>query len=138
MFSKKEQEILDMPSFARLATISPEGAPHAAVMWFRPDGYSLRMVTLADTRKASNIETDDRVVVLVEEPGNPYNFVEIRGTIEVVYDDNAARIELQRIAERYVGERAEAFVKSRSDDQRVLLVVHPEKTNHHRGTGPEF
>lgn len=127
-----------MPSFARLVTISPDGAPHAAVMWFRPDGYSLRMVTPAATRKAADVETDDRVVVLVEEPGNPYNFVEIRGTIEVVHDDNAARIELQRIAERYVGDRAEEYVESRSDESRVLLVVHPDKVNHHNGTGPEF
>lgn len=127
-----------MSSFARIATLMPDGSPQMTVMWFRPDGNSLRMMTPADTRKSRNLETDSRVAVVVEEPGNPYNFVEIRGTVEVVHDDDAARIELRRIAARYLGDdRAEKYADSLSADPRVLLIIHPEKTVHHPGTGPK-
>lgn len=137
VFSKQEQEILDMPSFARMATLMPDGSPQITVMWFRPDGNSLRMVTPEAAKKSRNLETDSRVAVVVEEPGNPYNFVEIRGSVEVVHDDEAARIEMPRIATRYIGDRARKYADSLSSDPRVLLVIHPEKTIHHPGTGPK-
>lgn len=139
VFSKEVQAILKLPTFARMATLMPDGSPQITVMWFRQDGNSLRMVTPADSAKATNLERDPRVAVIVEEPGNPYNFVEIRGTAEVVHDDAPARAELRRIAERYIGERASSYVAGLSHDPRVILVIHPEKTTYHRGTsaGPE-
>jgi PPOX class probable F420-dependent enzyme len=135
MFSQQERALLDLPAFARLATLMPDGAPQLTVMWFRRDGYSLRMIAPANTRKARNLEHDPRVAVIVEEPGNSYHFVEIRGTVEIVRDDSAARTELERIAERYIGDRARDYAAGLSADPRILLVVHPEKTVYHPGGG---
>lgn len=136
MFSATEQALLDMSSLARIATLMPDGSPQITVMWFRPEGDRLHMVTPASAKKVSNLERDGRVAVVVEEPGNAYNFVEIRGTVEVVRDDAAARADLVKIAGRYIGERAEGFAAGLSPDPRVLLVIHPEKTVLHEGTGP--
>lgn len=136
MFSQDEQIILEMPSLARIATLMPDGSPQITVMWFRPEGNSLRMVTPASAKKVANLETDGRVAVVVEEPGNPYNFVEVRGTVEVLRDDAAARAELVKIAGRYIGERAEGYAAGLSAAPRVLLIVTPLKTVHHPGKGP--
>ena len=133
MFSQQEQALLDLPAFARLATLMPDGSPQLTVMWYRRDDSCLRMITPAYARKAHNLSRDPRVAVVVEEPGNPYRFVEIRGTVEVIQDDAAARAELERIAARYVGERAGDYVANLSPDPRLLLVIHPEKTVYHPG-----
>lgn len=135
MFSQQERALLDLPAFARLATLMPDGAPQLTVMWYRRDGYSLRMIAPANTRKARNLEHDPRVAVIVEEPGNSYHFVEVRGKVEIVRDDAAARVELERIAERYIGNRARDYATGLSADPRLLLVVHPEKTVYHPGGG---
>ena len=136
MFSAAEQALLDMSSLARIATLMPDGSPQITVMWFRPEGDRLHMVTPASAKKVSNLERDGRVAVVVEEPDNAYNFVEIRGTVEVVRDDAAARAELVKIAGRYIGKRAEGFAAGLSSDPRVLLVIHSEKTVLHSGTKP--
>lgn len=136
MFSQDEQTILEMPSLARIATLMPDGSPQITVMWFRPEGNTLRMVTPASAKKVANLEADGRVAVVVEEPGNPYNFVEIRGTVEVLRDDTAARAELVKIAGRYIGERAEGYAAGLSSDPRVVLHITPLKTVHHPGKGP--
>jgi PPOX class probable F420-dependent enzyme len=136
MFSQEEQTILQMSSLARLATLMPDGSPQLTVMWFRPDGDTLRMVTPASAKKVTNMELDHRVAVIVEEPGNPYNFVEVRGTVAVVHDDAAARAELVKIATRYIGDRAEGYAAGLSSAPRVLLVITPLKTVHHPGKGP--
>jgi PPOX class probable F420-dependent enzyme len=136
IFTPDEQTVLDMPSMARLATLMPDGSPQITVMWFRPEGDTLRMVTPAATRKTANLERDGRVAVVVEEPGNPYNFVEVRGTVEVIHDDSAARAELAKVATRYIGDRAEGYAASLSSDPRVILVIHAAKSVHHPGKGP--
>lgn len=135
MFSQQERALLDLPAFAGLATLMPDGSPQLTVMWYRRDGYSLRMITPADARKAHNLEHDPRVAVIVEEPGNSYHFVEIRGKVEIVHDDAAARAELERIAERYIGDRAKGYAAGLSSDPRLLFVIHPEKTVYHPGGG---
>lgn len=136
MFSSAEQALLNGTSLARIATLMPDGSPQITVMWFRPEGDNLHMVTPASAKKVSNLERDGRVAVVVEEPDNAYNFVEIRGTVKVVRDDAAARAELVKIAGRYIGTRAEGFAAGLSSDPRVLLVIHPEKTVLHSGTKP--
>lgn len=133
MFSQQEQELLDSPAFARLATLMPDGSPQLTVMWFRRDGERLHMMTPGATRKTHNLERDGRVAVVVEEPGNPYHFVEIRGMVEVVHDDAAARADLRLIARRYIGDRTDSFAAGLSADPRVLLVIHPEKVVYHPG-----
>ena len=137
MFTAEEQALLDMPSLARIATLMPDGSPQITVMWFRPEGDTLRMVTPASAKKVTNLERDGRVSVIVEEPGNAYNFVEVRGQIEVVRDDAGARAELVKIATRYIGsDRAAAYAGGLSADPRVILVIHAKKTVHHPGQGP--
>jgi PPOX class probable F420-dependent enzyme len=125
-----------MASLARLATLMPDGSPQLTVMWFRPDGGALRMVAPASAKKVANIERDGRVSVIVEEPDNPYHFVELRGTATILHDDAGARAELVRIATRYIGDRAAGYAGSLSSDPRVIIEITPEKTVYHPGKKP--
>lgn len=136
MFDDDVLELLHKPSFARLATLLPGGAPQMTVMWFREVDGVLRMITPASTKKVANLERDNRVAVIIEDPENPYDFVEIRGQIEVVRDDAAARVEMVSIAKRYIGERSGAFAGGLSDAPRVILEIHPRKVLHRPGKRP--
>ena len=136
MFSEQEQTVLDMDSLARLATVMPDGSPQLTVMWFRPVGDALRMVAPASAKKVANIERDGRVSIVVEEPDNPYHFVELRGTARIIHDDAGARAELVQIANRYIGDKAAGYAGSLSSDPRVIIEISPERTVYHAGKKP--
>ncbi len=136
MFSEDVRRLLGKQAFARLATLLPDGSPQMTVMWFREVDGVLRMITPAGSRKVANLERDNRVAVIVEDPENPYHFVEIRGHIEIIRDDAAARVEMVPIAERYIGDKAEAFAGALSDAPRVILEIHPRKVLHRPGRKP--
>ena len=73
---------------------------------------------------------DGRVAVVVERPGDPYNFVEVRGVAEVVEDAAEGAAELRRLAHRYIGrERGDAWMDAMPDTDMVVLVIHPTRVN---------
>lgn len=130
-FPDPVRELLDTPgTFARLSTLLPDGAPQCTVIWFRRDGETLRMSCGRTARKARNIRRDGRVAVVVERPGDPYTFVEIRGTAEVIDDAAEGLAELRRLAHRYIGrERGDAWIDALESPDLVVLVVRPERVN---------
>jgi PPOX class probable F420-dependent enzyme len=131
MFTAADRELLDRSSFARMATLMPDGAPQLTVLWHRRVGDTLRIICPAGAQKRRNLERDPRVSVVVEDPERASRFIEIRGRAEVVHDDAGARAELVHIARRYIGEQAEGLAAGLSADPRVILVIHPKRIIRH-------
>jgi PPOX class probable F420-dependent enzyme len=127
MLSDAVRALLDTPqTFAHVCTLMPDGAPQSTVIWHRREGDTLRIVTGAGALKTRNLQRDPRVSVTVAHPANAYHFVQLRGRAEVVLDAAAAREEMRVIAQRYIGERADAWVDNMGDWDAALLIVHPE------------
>jgi PPOX class probable F420-dependent enzyme len=132
MFSDDERALLDLPAFASLATLLPDGTPLLTVMWYRQEGDTLQMITPAASRKARNMAKDGRAAIVVTDPDNGYAYVEMRGRIELSNDPDANREALRAIATRYIGaERAEPYVSGRDMSQRVLITFRPEHVHGH-------
>ena len=137
MFSSAERALLDLPAFAWLATLLPDGTPQMTVMWYRRMEDELQMITPADTRKARNLARDGRAAITVSDPENGYRYVEMRGHIELEHDPEAIRDALFRIATRYIGaERAEPYTAARDPSTRVLMVFRPERVHGHFANKP--
>jgi PPOX class probable F420-dependent enzyme len=137
MFSDEERALLDLPAFASLATMLPDGAPQMTVMWFRREGDTLQMITPSSTRKARNMAQDGRAAIVVTDPNNGYAYVEMRGRIELAREPDAIRDTLRAIAARYIGaERAEPYTAARDPSERVLITFHPEHVVGHFAKKP--
>lgn len=126
-------ELLERPAFAALALQLPDGTLQNTIMWYRVVQDTLRMIAPAASAKAQALQRSPQVAVAVHDPDNSYDYLEIRGRADVVADDDAARAELREIAERYIGERADAYVQSLSEAPRVLIVVRPRRVRRHKG-----
>jgi PPOX class probable F420-dependent enzyme len=124
MLNDKQRALLDLPAFAKLVTLMPDGHPQGTVMWYRRVGDSLRMIAPESAVKVKNLDRDPRSTVIVDHPESGYSYAELRCEAEVVYDDRQAREELFRIAERYIGDRAGEFVETLNEAPRVMLVFH--------------
>lgn len=133
--SPRHRRLLDLPgTFARLATLMPDGSPQNTVIWFRRDGDTLRMTCAPDAVKARNIRRDPRVAVVVEHPNDPYRFVQFRGRAEVIDDPAVGWDEAVTLSRRYLGDRADAYIASIRGTPTVTIVIYPEQASEFIGT----
>lgn len=82
------KHLLERPLFAHLATVRPDGSPQSSVMWFRWDGERILMTHTKTRQKFANLAREPRVAISVADPEDPYRFLEVRGRVVAVEDDD--------------------------------------------------
>jgi PPOX class probable F420-dependent enzyme len=102
VFDEGTRTLLDGKNFAVAATLNADGGPQTSVVWFKRDGDSLVFTTTAQRQKGRNLARDPRISMSIYERDNPYNTVEVRGSVQLVEDEhNSLGTELSR---KYLGE----------------------------------
>ena len=110
---------------AKLATVRPDGRPHVAPVWFSLDGEDLVFMTMANSVKGRNIQSNPAVAIAVDEEAFPFAFVLIEGmaTVHALSPEELLPW-ATRIAERYVGEkRADIYGRRNAAEGEVLVRV---------------
>lgn len=94
----------------KLSTVSADGSPHVAPVWFVLDGDDVVFNTGAGTVKGRNLARDGRAAICVDDEAPPFAFALLRGTARLSDEVPVVREWATRIAARYVGaHRAEEF-----------------------------
>jgi len=93
-------DLLTRPLFAHLATTRPDGTPQVNPMWFSWDGVHLRFTGTTTRYKYRNISHDPRVAVSINDPEQPYRYLEIRGVVTGIEPDPDAAF-FATLADRY-------------------------------------
>src|SRR3954468_21357047 len=120
------ERLLKEASYAQLATLMPDGAPHVTQVWVDTDGMYILVNTVATHQKARNVRRDARVALNVHDPAMPYRIANIRGrVVEVTTEGADAHIDL--LAKKYLG--AERYPFRRAGQQRIILKIQPERIN---------
>ncbi len=114
-------DLLDRPLFAHLATVRPDGAPQSNVMWFDWDGQRIRMTHTTRRQKFQNFAAEPRVSLSIADPDDPYRFIEVRGVVESIEDDDEKASFYRSLQERYhnVYDITDA-------PHRVIVTIRPE------------
>lgn len=115
-------DLLVRPMFAHLATVRPDGGPQTQVMWFAWDGERIRMTHTNGRQKFRNLNEEPRVALSIEEPGNPYRFLEVRGVVESIEADDAEASFYASLQRRY----GMSFPITDAP-VRVVITIRPEK-----------
>ena len=112
---------------AILATIRPDGRPHAVPVGFVLDGDDVLFLTGETTVKAANLQHDPRVSLVVDDETPPFAFVRIDGRAELSQDrDEARRAAAIEIGRRYGGaESIDEFVRFADLALGLLVRVRP-------------
>ncbi|GAA4963200.1 PPOX class F420-dependent oxidoreductase [Nonomuraea thailandensis] len=117
-------DLLTRPLFAHLATIAPDGTPHVNPVWTIWDGEHLRFTTTTDRRKCRNVQQNPNVSVSINDPEQPYRYVEIRGVVERVEPDPSGDF-FDVLADRY----GLTYDRPVGDaERRVVIVMRPTRT----------
>ena len=113
---------------AVFATVRPDGRPHAVPTWYAVDGDELVFTTWHTTVKAANLRGDRRVVVVVQDPAPPYDYVSVEGEAELIDDLVLCREISTRLGAKYMGaDRAEEFGKRNGVEGELVVRIRPTK-----------
>ncbi len=94
-------DLLERPLFAHLATVRPDGSPQSSVMWFDWDGSVLRMTHTKTRQKFKNLSQQPRVAISIADPDDQYRFIEVRGTVTDIADDDDTASFYKSLQKRY-------------------------------------
>ncbi|MET7331264.1 PPOX class F420-dependent oxidoreductase [Nonomuraea sp. NPDC005650] len=116
-------DLLERPLFAHLATIGADGAPNVNPVWTIWDGEYLRFTTTTDRMKYRNVVQHPQIAVSINDPEQPYRYLEIRGVVERVDPDPSGDF-FDVLANRY-GLEYERPVGDA--ERRVVIVMKPTR-----------
>jgi PPOX class probable F420-dependent enzyme len=114
------RDLLERPLFAHLATVRPDGSPQSSVMWFVWDGSRLRLTHTKTRQKFANLGHEPRVALSIADPDDGYRFIEVRGEVESIEDDDEKASFYKSLQQRY-GMDYEVT----DADVRVVITIKP-------------
>lgn len=118
---KTHADLLERPNFAHLATVRPDGTPQSSVMWFDWDGSVLRMTHTKTRQKFKNLQQQPQVAISIADPDDQYRFLEVRGVVESIVDDDESASFYRGLQKRY-GQN----YRVKDLDVRVIVTIRPQ------------
>jgi PPOX class probable F420-dependent enzyme len=120
------RELLEKPNYAVVSTHNADGSIHSTIVWVGAEDGVVALNSARGRIWPTNLERDSRVTVLVEEAGNPYNYVEIRGTATGTTD--GADEHINSLSKKYINQ--DEYPYRQPGEQRIKFVVAPERVRH--------
>jgi len=121
-FGDSVRALLDAKNFASVATLGPDGAPQNSVVWIKREGDAVLFSSTEGRQKVRNLRRDPRISLSVFDLADPYTSVEIRGTAEILPDDDK-RLP-HELSHKYLGIDPPS---EKDDEVRVIIRVVPRK-----------
>ena len=122
-------DLLRKPSACFLSTIMADGSPQVTETWVDTDGEHVIINTVAGYVKVRNVERDPRVAVAIQDPENPFRYIQVRGEVISMTTDGGVE-SIEALSQKYTGQPYPWY--GGRDQQRVILTI---KANSVSGQG---
>ena len=120
-FPDSHRDLLD-GQVATLATIGGNGLPQLTEVWFLHDDDGELKISLNDSRlKTRNLQKRPQCSLMVLDVGNPYRYLEVRGTAELAPDADYAFA--NKVGAKYGG--ADLREHDNPGDGRIVVTIVP-------------
>ena len=118
-------DLFEKQAFAHLGTLMENGSPQVTPVWVDYDGTHVRINSAKGRVKDKNMRRDPRVALSIQDPANPYRYLEVRGRVVEITEDGADD-HIDKLAQKYLGKATYPF--RRPGEVRVIYLIEPEKT----------
>lgn len=118
-------DLLESNALIHVATLGPKGEPQVNPVWFDFDGTHVRFSQTTGRQKYRNLQKDGRVALSIVDPANPYRYLEVRGTVAEIADDEGNAF-INSMAKKYLDQ--DVYPWPQPGDHRVVVKVLPEHT----------
>jgi PPOX class probable F420-dependent enzyme len=126
MIPNQYHDLFQKKAFGNLATINPDGSPQVTPVWIDFDGEHILVNSAKGRRKDKNMRAHPRVALSIQDPDNPYRYLEVRGPVDEITEAGAAE-HIDKMAKKYMG--ADKYPFAQPGEVRVLYKIKPEHTN---------
>ena len=123
---EKYLDLFQKKSFAHLATLNSDGTPQVTPVWVDYDGTHVLVNSARGRRKDKNMERNSAVALSMQDPDNPYRYLEVRGHVEEITEDGADQ-HIDKMAKKYMG--VDRYPGRAPNEVRVLYKIKPERTS---------
>lgn len=121
------KDLFEKKAFANLATVNADGTPQVTPVWIDYDGDYVLVNSARGRRKDKNMERNRAVALSIQDPDNPYRYLEVRGNVTEITEQNADQ-HIDKMAKKYIGK--DKYPWSKPDEVRVIYKIKPEHTSH--------
>jgi PPOX class probable F420-dependent enzyme len=127
VISEKYLDLFDKKAFAHLATLMPDGTPQVTPVWCDYDGTYVLFNSAKGRQKDKNIRRNPAVALSLQDPDNPYRYLEVRGRVAEITEEGADQ-HIDKLAKKYLG--VDKYPGRQPGEVRVIYKVKPEHTTH--------
>jgi PPOX class probable F420-dependent enzyme len=114
-----EKAFLESPFVGVVTDLRPDGSPHSTIVWVDVDEDGVSFNTAWPRAKPRYISADPRVSLVVVDPEDPYRWISVSGTAELV--DDGANDQIDRLAKKYVGR--DTYPWHKPEERRVTVRI---------------
>ena len=131
MTEKIPENYLDLfkkRAFAHLGTIMPDGQIQVNPVWVDYDGECVLVNTSRGRQKDCNMQSRPQVTIEIQDPDNPYRYMEIRGQVAEAVEEGALE-HINKLAKKYTG--SDNYQNLKPGEVRVIYKIKPERVLTH-------
>jgi PPOX class probable F420-dependent enzyme len=113
--------LLKKKPLAHLATVMPDGSPQNTPVWFDYTDGKIRVNSALGRTKVRNMKLGAKVALSISDPDDPDRYVQLRGTVTRVRQDDVAAAHIDQLAHKYLGLDKNPYAKA--SDVRVMFEI---------------
>ena len=113
--------LLEKKPLAHLATVMPDGSPQNTPVWFDYIDGKIRVNSALGRTKVRNMKMGAKVALSIVDPGNHDRYVQLRGTVTNVRQDDVAAAHIDQLAYKYMGLDKNPYANAK--DIRVMFEI---------------
>ena len=117
------RDLFDKKAFAHIATVGRDGTPQVTPVWIDYDGTHVRFNTARGRVKTRNLERNPTIAMSVQDPENPYRYVQVKGRVTGMTEEGADE-HIDALAKKYLGQ--DRYPYRRPGEVRVTVKVAPD------------
>ena len=115
-------------AFLYLATLMPSGTPQLTPVWFTTDNDYILINSAEGRVKDRNMRNRPQVALCIQDPSNPYRYLQIRGKVGE-FTTEGADDQIDALALKYLG--VPKYPYRRPGEKRVTYKIRTEKVDAH-------
>ncbi len=115
-------------AFLYLATIMSDGSPQLTPIWFNTDSEYVLINSAKDRVKDRNMRIRPQVALCIQDPSNPYRYLQIRGKV-VEFTIEGADDHIDALTLKYRG--IPKYPSRQPGEQRVMYKIQIVKVDAH-------
>jgi PPOX class probable F420-dependent enzyme len=118
------KDLFTKRAFAHLATLMKDGSPQVTPVWCDCNGSQVWINSAKGRLKDKNMRRDKRVALSIQDPGNAYRYLTIRGVVEEI-TENGADEHIDALAKKYLDK--DRYPYRAAGEVRVIYKIRPSK-----------